>query len=57
MGISFADCDAGFSAPFTVNTDSIKVVEILITNGKCLLQNIVDVVRIYIILSVVNYST
>ncbi|CAK64447.1 unnamed protein product (macronuclear) [Paramecium tetraurelia] len=55
VGVSFAQSDAAFSAPYSSADDSIDCVRQVLLDGRCALQNALEVFQYYVGASVIKY--
>ncbi|CAD8208856.1 unnamed protein product [Paramecium octaurelia] len=55
VGVSFAQSDAAYSAPYSSADDSIDCVRQVLLDGRCALQNALEVFQYYVGASVIKY--
>ncbi|CAD8190017.1 unnamed protein product [Paramecium pentaurelia] len=56
VGVSFAQSDAAYSAPYSSSDDSIDCVRQILLDGRCALQNALEVFQYYVGASVIKYT-
>lgn len=54
VGVSFAQSDASYSAPYSSQSPSIECVRKVILDGRCSLQNACEVFQYYVGVSVMK---
>lgn len=55
MGVSFAQSDASYAAPFSTADQSIGCVKHILLDGRAALSNAIEVFQYYILVSVIKY--